>query len=266
MKNYNKIFLLTILLPLLLSCSEAPMQKKSRDTITTKNLNNSNIFFGHQSVGNNILDGIKTLSVEDKLPIVIIDNSVKSITPGKINIFHKKIGKNEDPVSKIKDFSTSLNNLTKKVNVDIAMMKLCFYDFNKNTDVGEVFDKYKSTMNELKSEHKNITFIHITTPLVENSKTYKYYIKKLIGKEIYNEATNKIRMEYNNLLLNEYDKKYIFDLAYVESVPENNDKNQRLSEYLLRDEYTSDGGHLNERGQKVVSTELINFLDHLKSN
>ena len=68
-----------------------------------KDVGNMRIFFGHQSVGNNILTGIDNISKNRNLKINIIKSRVLNIQSGKA-LLHSNVWKNSDPVSKINDF------------------------------------------------------------------------------------------------------------------------------------------------------------------
>jgi lysophospholipase L1-like esterase len=63
------------------------------------------------------------------------------------------------------------------------------------------------------------------------------------------------------------DREPLFDIARVESTGPGRhpvffeEKGQKIE--TLAPEYTSDGGHLNERGQAVVAKELLNVLSRL---
>ncbi|BBO88550.1 hypothetical protein [Desulfosarcina ovata] len=68
-------------------------------------LSQKKIYFGHQSVGYNIIDGIKDLMKENpKIKLNIVETKdVNGIKGGFLA--HSTVGKNTDPKSKIDDFN-----------------------------------------------------------------------------------------------------------------------------------------------------------------
>ena len=77
--------------------------------------------------------------------------------------------------------------------------------------------------------------------------------------------TNIKRNQFNDLLIQKYkDKDPIFDLAKSESTypggERNHFKNNGKKYYTLINEYTSDGGHLNEIGRYFVARDFLVFL------
>lgn len=226
------------------------------------------IYFGHQSVGRNIIEGMKDVNKENpqiKLNIVESDKP-EDLKPGVFE--HSEVGKNEQPLTKIEAFS----NLIKRgigENADIAFFKFCYVDIIKSTDVDSLFKNYRQTMSELKKAYPNVTFIHVTAPLlVQPSRNIKYWIKKALGKETGN-SNNIARNRYNELLKTSYEgNEPVFDLARLESIAPDgtvscfNDNGKRI--LSLCPVYTEDGGHLNEAGRKIIAQQLIVFLARLK--
>ncbi len=92
------------------------------------------VFFGHQSVGDNILDGLRHLSQTSgwsALTFVEIDRTPVASSAAFI---HARIGQNGDPQSKINAFRQALESGL-GAKVDVAMMKFCFWDIRHDTDV-----------------------------------------------------------------------------------------------------------------------------------
>src|SRR3954469_13552219 len=97
------------------------------------------IFFGHQSVGANILDGVNDVA-QGKLRIREGRSSALLASPG---LLHARLGKNESPSSKVKDFEAALDSLGGAV--DIAFFKFCYVDFDASTDVEQLFTEYMAS-------------------------------------------------------------------------------------------------------------------------
>lgn len=226
------------------------------------------IYFGHQSVGNNILDGIHAVMAEYpeiKLNIVETRDS-DSIDSG--GFFHSKVGKNGDPASKTNDFVEIMDaGLGEKI--DIAFHKYCYIDVNGTTDVEKVFSHYKERINYLQLKYPATNFIHITMPLTTVQTGMKALIKKVLGKVVAGIDANVKRNEFNTLLVDTYKgNASVFDLAKIEATkPDGTETTFKKDgvEYLsMYEGYTDDGGHLNKQGQKVIAEKFLIFLAQVK--
>lgn len=211
---------------------------------------NMKIYFGHQSVGFNIMDGISGIIREMpniKLNIKETDEPADFTEP----VFaHSKVGKNLNPISKCDNFRRIIENGVGN-QVDIAFFKFCYVDINSDTDIQGIFKYYTDTMSILQTKYPRVKFIHFTVPLKVNPTGIKTGIKKLLGRS--DDDGNIKRNEFNQLLRNKYAKENtLFDLAYYES-------GAKLYGSLLP-EYSDDGGHLNDAGKKVIAKQLLLFL------
>jgi hypothetical protein len=230
-------------------------------------LSEKKIFFGHQSVGNNILNGVQDLMKEyPQINLNIVETSNQADFEAGI-FAHAKVGENMDPKSKIDGFLSYMQNgLGGKA--DTAFFKFCYIDINPETDVEALFSDYKNTMSQLKIEYPETKFIHVTIPLKVVQTGPRTWIKKLIGRPIGGYADNIRRNQYNHLLKKEYDgKEPVYDLALVESSLPDGTPNVFKSNgnfyYALVPEYSHDGRHLNEIGRKKVAEQLLIFLTNL---
>ena len=69
----------------------------------------SAVFFGHQSVGRNILDGVSAVYAAEGLePPVIVESG--SAPSAEAAFAHARVGKNTDPLSKMADFAGLLRS------------------------------------------------------------------------------------------------------------------------------------------------------------
>jgi len=232
-----------------------------------KKLSQKRIYFGHQSVGNNIMAGINDLIKENSN---IRLNIVETKSPSEFNsplFAHSPVGKNVDPRSKIDDFVSLMEKgIAKKA--DICFFKFCYIDIDDNTDYKKLFDNYEGSMTRLKKDYPKKTFVHVTIPLMIKTKTSLLgLIKKLLWKKkgFFDNDHNVARNEFNDLLRKEYEgKEPIFDLAKVESTHPDGKREtftKRNKTYpSLVPEYASDGRHLNETGRKRVAEQLLILL------
>src|SRR5579862_4664972 len=95
-------------------------QEHVHETITAKteitltdqqirSLTTKRIFFGHQSVGDNIVDGIRDLAVEDpRLHLNLVSSSDPQSVPG-FAFIETHIGSNRNPQSKNEAFAAILD-------------------------------------------------------------------------------------------------------------------------------------------------------------
>ena len=277
LNNLSAVTIAILAFIFIFSCSGGKMEEQQSsfdsikdvpDTVWQK-LKNKKIYFGHRSVGNNILDGIKDIMKENpKIHLTIAETTDQAdFNVGLLG--HSPIGDNGDPISKINAFSDVIENgLGNKV--DIASFKFCFADFTTKTkDITKIFNDYKNTMSQLKKKYPGITFVHFTVPLVINKTTWKTWIKIFLRKEeIWEYDQNIIKNKFNNLIRKEYDgKEAIFDIARIESIyPDGSrstfTRNGKIY-YSLVPEYSRDGAHLNEIGRKKVAEQFLVLLANL---
>jgi hypothetical protein len=243
--------------------------KKIQDASTSKlrELSKKKIYFGHKSVGSNIMLGLQNLIEENpKIKLNIRETINKS--DFKNGIFaHSKIGENLNPKSKMDDFYRLMSSESLGEIVDTAFMKFCYVDITSATDIHQVFKEYKITMEQLKKDFPEVDFIHITVPLKATRFTLKVRFQRFIRRKklVPSIKSNIKRNQFNLLLFDEYKQKDpIFDLAKAEYTYPNGSVETFIRDgkeyYSMVPEYTYDGGHLNKLGQKAIAEQLLLFL------
>jgi hypothetical protein len=258
-----------------INCSGGKMEPSKTTFPSIKNvpaeawqkLAQKKIYFGHQSVGQNIIDGIQDVMKENQqIKLNVVEtNDVKDFnTPV---LAHSPVGRNMDPVSKCDAFADYMvRDLGQKVN--IAFFKFCYIDILHATDVDKVFAGYQNSAALTKKSFPNVTIIHITTPLRVVQTGPRVWIKKIIGRPIGGYDDNVKREQFNAMLRKEYSgKEPVFDLASIESTfPDGSqttfEKHGEVYPALVT-AYTNDGGHLNEVGRKKVAEQLLIFLSKI---
>jgi hypothetical protein len=216
------------------------------------------VFFGHQSVGTNILEGVGQLAARHGVPLRVEEVSVASgLAAG--TLAHGLMAENGDPLRKLESFRRALGPAS---TVEVALLKFCFIDVTPATDVRALFERYRAVVRELQAALPGTTFVHATIPLTGIQGGIKGWVKRLLGRTPYGLAENARREEYNALLRQAYQgKEPIFDVARVESTGP--DGRLVTVEWegravpALAPEYTSDGGHLNAEGQRISAVELL---------
>ena len=224
------------------------------------------IYFGHHSVGNNILDGINALLNEHEyvtLNVVKTDNLTDFDAP----IFaHSSVGRNLDPNSKMEDFRDIMDSGIGE-KIDIAFFKFCFVDVRREANPRGIFSRYRDLMEDLESRYPDTEFIHVTVPLTSPPRKAKARLKEIVKVFIGKPKTgdmeaNLKRQRYNLLLADTYSETgNVFDLALIESVNPSGFKSyfekNREKISVLAPEYTNDGGHLIDQGKKTLAEQLL---------
>ena len=225
------------------------------------------IFFGHQSVGRNMMTGIRELLEEHPeigLRLVQADDPTTVEGPAFIDA---SIGENRKPATKARAFVEVVEN---GLGPDaIAMYKYCYVDVNADTDIDALFESYVAQTREIQRNHPEITLVHITLPLKTAPGGAKEYVKTLLGRPT-EASLNMKRNRFNQRLREEFGGKApIFDLARLESTRPDGTRSftrhggQQV--FMLAPEWTYDNGHLNEAGRRYVAEQFLVMLAKIPS-
>lgn len=262
-----------IVLTLLLSCCDggltaeegpAPKGLRSVPADGLEKVSNERLFFGHQSVGFNIIEGLdEILRDNGRRKLVSVETRDPGAAAGPC-LLHSTIGSNGDPLGKIRDFDAIMRGGMAE-RVDVAFMKLCYVDIQAGTDVEEVFRAYRDTMAALRASFPRTTFVNLTVPLETREKGPKSLVKRLIGRTLRGSVDNLAREELNVLLRNEYaGRAPLFDLSRFESTRADGSRTAFGSGdgryHALVETYSDDGGHLNKTGRRFIAEQLLVFL------
>jgi len=280
--NSKSTIILAFFLTFLINCSGGEMSKetikfpsiKDVPAPTWEKLSQKKIYFGHQSVGFNIIDGINDLMKENpQIKLNIVETADQS--DFKMGLFaHSTVGKNVDPKSKIDEFAKFINKGIGQ-KADAAALKFCYVDVRKGAEVKNVFSDYKTSISRLMQDYPDTKFIHFTVPLTSKPtglkgliRTAKDIIKKIIGRSVRDASDNIERNEYNKMLRKEFEGKgSLFDIAKIQSTFPDGTRCMFTKDgktyYSMVPEYTNDGGHLNETGRKKVAEQLLILLAKL---
>ncbi len=226
-------------------------------------IQNGRILFGHQSVGENILQGIRENAAragEAPPRRVHLPNE----QPGSgAFLADVRLGTNGDPASKCEDFLKVAHTFPRG-GLDVALMKFCYTDITAQTDVPAVFSLYRRAVDSLRAARPDVVIVHCTVPLTASTPTWKRFVKWILGRGEGSDQDNLKRAQYNDLLRETYKYEPIFDIASLESTLPDGSRSSFSSDgkkiYTLADQYTSDGGHLNEAGRSTVATAFVRVL------
>jgi len=221
------------------------------------------VFFGHQSVGRNILDGIRQNHPNAK--IVAYDSQEKGAR--KYGIFHKSIGRNGDPYSKIDGFVECVQSAA--TPFDIALMKFCYADIDTMTDVNELFQYYQEAMNKLSRTLPGTRILHCTVPLRSIRLGIRSFLRLAFGRSVTAIQENIQREALSDLVRSDcLENSRLFDIAALESkslsgslcVP----NYHAVRVPALDPYYSSDGGHLNGVGRRYIAEKFVQLINDTK--
>jgi hypothetical protein len=228
-------------------------------------LANRSVFFGHMSVGFNIMDGVSDI-LKNKPDVPITIREISSPAEGSTGGFcHAAIGYNVDPLGKMNSFREFVKAM--KPAPDIAFMKFCYVDFYSLKDYDAAVKAYAEMISDLQNACPETVFLHCTVPLTTGPQSLKRQVKDVV-KSVLGKATttdhNASREAFSAWLRQTYPADTIIDIALSEATTDDGllrYKSRKGSPVpFLRDEYTYDGGHLNERGRIRAAEALLHQL------
>jgi hypothetical protein len=229
------------------------------DSITR--LESVRVFFAHQSVGDNIMNGVETLMKEEPAPSLDVVRLASTAGASGGFLAHESLGVNGDPSGKTDAFVSVLEGGLGR-NIDIALQKYCFIDFAPATDAQKIFSYYQQGIERIHRAFPNLTVVHVTAPLMTVQTGPKAFVKKLLGRAPGQFDDNVVRERFNELMRKAYDgREPVFDLARLESSRPG--APSRISStfdgetaYGLLPEYTTDGG----QAEQLIAAEFLRFL------
>lgn len=219
------------------------------------------VVFGHQSVGSNILDGIRQAAEAQRVPLALTESRAPLADAG---IQHFKAGHNEQPDSKLADFRAVLaaSFAEGAPRPDVALLKLCYIDFGQGIDPKQLAQNYIATVDDLARAHPDTVFVPVTSPLTTVQTGPKAWLKKALGKDPGGYAANARRQVFNETLRGHYAAGgTLFDIAALESGRgQSHVESSGARIEVLNPLLTYDDGHLNNEGQQLIGGALISHL------
>ena len=221
------------------------------------------VFFGHQSVGGNLIDGMRDLMRENpSLKLNIVRGASPRAVEGPAFI-ETPIGDNGDPARKVADFERALAG-TAPLDSGIALMKFCYLDVTPSTDVDSLFATYRAGIGRVRQAQPSLRLVHVTPPLTVSDPWAKGVVKRVLGRPTAHDLNAK-RNRLGELMRREFGSRdAIFDLARIESTRADGSRSFVArggdTTYTLAPEYTDDGGHLNPAGRRIAAAALLDVL------
>jgi hypothetical protein len=234
------------------------------DATTFALLHHKQIYFGHQSVGANILDGVHDLCRADPAHrLNIVESSDPHAYTGPM-LGHSRLGRNHEPRTKIEAFAEMLGaGLGNRVH--IALFKFCYVDVTEDSDPAALFAHYRTVMAQLAAAYPRTLLVHVTVPLTVMPGALTRLAGGLLRRHNRAAHDNLARAEYNRMLVETYaGQQPVFDLAGIESTAPSGRAN-RFSLHgrefrALLPAYSSDGRHLSASGRRVVAAAFLRYL------
>lgn len=221
------------------------------------------IVFAHQSVGNDILEGVRSLASRQGSTLNITEE--RSAPADWKGIAHFKVGLNGDPQGKIADFADAMGSNAFPA-ADVAIFKLCYIDFDDSAaDPAKLAKSYGDTLERLQAQFPATRFVASTAPLTTIQTGPKAWVKKLLGRTPSGYEENFRRHVFNEQLRSRFGSDRLFDIAKLEASGGGNHsptvfefKSQRIE--ALDPALTYDGGHLDDAGKAAVAAQFVKFI------
>ncbi len=273
-KSWNAWVLLSVLITLLAGgavwfwqgkrpAMDAAVTARDPDAAELKAFAGTRMFFGHMSVGSNVISGVAASFATAGLPAPVIVETRDGVPAGHGSLSHAHMGVNGDPFGKFTDFANVLDGPL-GAQVEVALLKLCYADVVAGSDVEAIFAAYSATMAELETRHPSVRFVYSTVPL-STDRGWKSTVKSWIGQnDQMGPADNVARQRYNELIRERYGSSgRLFDIAAVEATvadaPMQRNAHGQIY-YVLNAALAADPGHLNELGSQLAAGELIRIV------
>jgi hypothetical protein len=211
-------------------------------------LHGARVFFGHHSVGQDILDGLSELSKEARIDV---------------HIDEAPVGENTRPLGKFEDFAQR-GERDPSDGTQVMLMKLCYVDFTPRTDVDELVRGYVQAVERVKKARPGVRIVHVTPPLFARPSDVKSKLNRTLGRPVWEDQANAKRLAYGKKLRETFPGEPVFDLSAVESTrPDGSLEAYEVdgkSVPMLWPGYTRDGGHLNDEGKRAAAKAFAHAL------
>ena len=124
------------------------------------------VLFGHQSVGFDVLRGLRLLAEADAERYVLaVQPMVRAAWFARNRgVGEFVLGRNGDALGKVDEFAARVRDEF-GAHVDVAMMKLCYADLTERSDPKAIFARWKAAHEELARAYPKVRFVWWTVPV-----------------------------------------------------------------------------------------------------
>jgi hypothetical protein len=232
---------------------------------TWSTLAGTRVWFGHQSIGRNVLEGVRALADSASghgATIATLGDAASVPATGAPLVVEFPIGENGFPLSKLEGFAAALDRLGPDAR-GVALFEYCFLDVTAATDVAALFERHRTDIAAMRAKHPGLTFVHMTVPLTVDEPLARRMVKGILGKPTSRDANAK-RAAFNAMLRQEYAGEPTFDIARVESTLGDGSRvivaQGADTVYALAPELSDDGAHLNAAGRRAAAAAFLATL------
>jgi hypothetical protein len=219
-------------------------------------IRSARVFFGHQSIGANTVEGMASLGFGD--PWVHWAFPEDADYNGGAYFGQQMIGENRHPAGKVDAFRSFMIDDAYGGRVDMAGFKLCFQDFEADGDGDAVSNapelallqaRYAATIDDVRAAYPDVVLFHVTPPLVAAAE--------------WSADQNATRVALGDWQKQTYGATdVIFDLQDVESTdPSTQQRCTALGAWALCDANAADDhSHLSTGGKERVAKALMTMV------
>lgn len=229
------------------------------------------VFFGHQSVGQDLVTGVTELAIPgaDTTKVTHLAEYIPDpAAPARtLTLVHERVGRNREPSSKLAQFEELLRSWP-GAPPDVALLKFCYVDVEQQLDAERVWSEYQACLARLQQAHPHTHFVHCTVPLRALPSGPYARLRRMLGHRHPQVAANRAREWFNDRLRESYGRmSLLFDLARTEALGADGEpctvRESGESVRSLAPEWTNDGGHLNARGRTMAAAAFLQFFQTL---
>lgn len=202
---------------------------------TLEKLGRTAFYFAHASVGGNMLGGLAALNKENpqRYPLVARDAGKDPAGPFKGGVVYQDDRGNPGWRGKVDHFRKRVDEGWHGPGL-VVLDKFCYIDPDADPDV------YLQSMAELESRHPDTVVVYATIPLVGGED------RNNLKRQAFNEQVRRFVRDRGGVL---------FDIADIEAHDPAGQPRVFGNEATpaLCEDYTNDGGHLNDQGARRVA-------------
>lgn len=207
------------------------------------------VWFGHHSVGSDVLEGVASLVREEAIDLVISEGP---------------LGENGKPLEKFRDFERE--SITS--DAELVLMKLCYADFTPASDAPALVDAYVAAVARIRAARPGIRIVHVTPPLTAREVDSWARLSRALGRPVWGDGANLRRLEFAEGVAMHFPGEPLFDLGLLESTRDDGVREihsvagvggARMVPFLWSG-WSRDGGHLNDDGKRMAARALLRTL------
>ncbi|MCM2283282.1 MAG: hypothetical protein NDI81_00770 [Desulfobacula sp.] len=241
------------------------ISQKNIDVTKTQweSLLKKNIYIGHRSVGNNLIQGIQDYGQTLPYKSINIIDIDRETDYNRTGIFHSWINESASPQTLATDYIHLVENKLKN-KIDIAYIRFTPY-YNTEKNLNKVLGDYNEAQLLLETKYPDTIFIQGTFPLGHTKITLKTRLKRILNyDEIWEYGHNLYTNQYNAKIREQIGQKPFFDFADIQSTFPDGRKSifyhHNEAYYHMVSDYTYDDTHLNEKGRMVAAQNFLSLL------